>query len=139
HFAEQALAHARGLAITLKGEILLLAVPEVPDAARYGSMADLIANMRAQEEAKNIQYLDRLSGSLREEGIQTQTIVTGSNPAQTIISVSESAAVDLIVLTSHGKGAGVDRLFMGSVAERIVRHTHRLVYLVPVHEKRAPS
>ncbi len=137
--AEQALAHACGLATAFKGEVLLLAVPEVPDAAMYGSMTDLIAQMRAREEAKSIQYLESLTTRLQEAGVSAQSIVTGSNPAHTIISVSESAAVDLIVLTSHGRGAGVDRLLMGNVAERIVRHTHRLVYLVPVHKKRAPS
>ena len=138
-FAEQALTHALGLATAFDSEILLLAVPEVPEAQMYGAMADLVEKLRVDAEVKARAYLNSMGHLLQGEGVATHAIVTGSNPARTIISVSESAAVDMVVLTSHGQGAGVDRLFMGSVAERVVHHTHRLVYLVPVHEKRAPG
>jgi nucleotide-binding universal stress UspA family protein len=62
-------------------------------------------------------------------------MVTGSGPARTIVAVSESEAVDLIMLATHGRG-GLDRLFMGSVADRVVQQTRRPVFLVPVQERR---
>ena len=38
------------------------------------------------------------------------------------------------MLTSRGRG-GIDRLFMGSVAERVVAESNRAVLMVPVHEE----
>jgi hypothetical protein len=39
------------------------------------------------------------------------------------------------MLATHGRG-GLDRLFMGSVADRVVQQTRRPVFLVPVQERR---
>ena len=37
------------------------------------------------------------------------------------------------MLTSHGRG-GIDRLFMGSVAESVVAESDKAVLMVPVYE-----
>ena len=46
--------------------------------------------------------------------------VTSNNPAAAIVDYAKAHTVDLIVLGTHGRGA-VAHLFMGSVAERVVR------------------
>ena len=39
--------------------------------------------------------------------------------------------VDLIMLATHGRG-GRDRLMFGSVADTVVRNSHRPIFMVPV-------
>jgi nucleotide-binding universal stress UspA family protein len=116
----------------------LLSVPEVPEAQMYGAMADAVQRLRVQAEVEAQQYLEDVTTALREEGLRVQAMVTGSGPARTIVAVSEAEAADLIMLATHGRG-GLDRLFVGSVADRVVRHSRCPVFLVPVRERRVPG
>jgi len=47
-------------------------------------------------------------------------VATSNSPALSIVAYAKDANIDLIVLGTHGR-AGVAHLFMGSVAERVVR------------------
>ncbi len=47
-----------------------------------------------------------------------------------ILSVSDQLDVDMIVLGSHSKGR-LHYAFLGSVAEKVLRKTHRTVVIVP--------
>lgn len=58
-------------------------------------------------------------------------MVGGSRPATTILEMAEQEQVDLIMLATHGRG-GIDRLVMGSVADRVVHHSTCPVFLLPV-------
>lgn len=75
---------------------------------------------------------------MRDEGFNVRGIVTGSSPAATITETSEQEDVDLIMMATHGLG-GLDRVFVGSVAERLVQYTTCPLFMLPIHEKRAPS
>jgi nucleotide-binding universal stress UspA family protein len=46
-----------------------------------------------------------------------------------ITRVVEEENIDLIVLTTHGR-TGLDRVLMGSTAERVVRHARCPVFIV---------
>jgi nucleotide-binding universal stress UspA family protein len=61
--------------------------------------------------------------------------VTGTNPAATIVDYARAHMIDLIVLGTHGRGA-VAHMFMGNVAERVVRSAPCPVLTVrhPQHE-----
>jgi nucleotide-binding universal stress UspA family protein len=52
-----------------------------------------------------------------------------------ILAQAESVRADLLVIGSHGR-SGVDRLLLGSVAEKVIRRTRRPVMVVPA---RAPD
>ena len=75
---------------------------------------------------------------MQDEGLNVRAIVTGSSPANTITEISEQEDVDIIMLATHGLG-GLDRVYVGSVAERLVQHTESTLFLLPIHEKRAQS
>ncbi|RME43714.1 MAG: hypothetical protein D6791_14800 [Chloroflexi bacterium] len=134
-FAERVLPYAKAMAKPFGSEVVLLSVPEVPEAQMYGALADVVKNLRLEAERETQRYLYSVAAALREDGLKAQAVVTGSHPARTIVAVSETEDIDLILLATHGRG-GLDRLLLGSVAERVVQHTTCPVFLVPVHERR---
>jgi nucleotide-binding universal stress UspA family protein len=54
-------------------------------------------------------------------GVQPECIVLEGSAADTILSLARERAVSLIVLGTHGR-RGFDRLMLGSVTERVLRH-----------------
>ena len=119
HNAERILPYALSIAKTFDSEIVLLSVPEGQEDSGASTYA---ASMES--------YLTQVMGRIRSEGVKVQAIVTGSDAASTIIDVSQEEEVDLIMMTTHGLG-GLDRFMLGSVADRVVRHTVPPVFLVP--------
>ncbi|WP_255170856.1 universal stress protein [Natrononativus amylolyticus] len=77
---------------------------------------------------------DGISDALREEGeaavrrveeiappdVVVETAVLEGSPSRTIIEQASADRCDLVVMGTHGRG-GIDRLLLGSVAERVVR------------------
>jgi len=58
---------------------------------------------------------ERLHGKVRYE-----LLVRTGKPAEIINQIAEQLGVDLIVMATHGR-TGVSHLFLGSVAERVIR------------------
>ncbi|PAU84598.1 stress response protein [Halorubrum salipaludis] len=52
--------------------------------------------------------------------LAVQTAVAEGSPSKEIIRYAEGNGCDLIVMGTHGRG-GIDRLLLGSVAEKVVR------------------
>ncbi len=132
--AERALTYVRATRGVFDAEIILLHVPEVPEADIYGAMADVVAELRQQAERQGSAYLEGVAAALREEGLRVRTLVTGSDPAETILEVSEKENVDVVMTTTHGRG-GIERVLMGSVAERLAHHARSLLFLIPVRPR----
>ena len=67
-------------------------------------------------------YLEALAGRLRETGVDRVDfkITVDNNPARSLLEFSEAEAVDLIALSTWGRG-GVTRLVLGSVADKLIR------------------
>ncbi len=54
--------------------------------------------------------------------------------ADSILKCASEYNADLIVVGTHNR-TGLDRFFMGSVAEHVVRHSHLPVLVVPMKEE----
>ena len=132
--AENTLPYARAFAKAFQSEIVLLAVPQVPEVKSYRAPDEAIDQIRTQMESTMDNFLGAVARSLREDGLAVRTVTKGSLPVRTIVSVGDEEEVDLIMLTSRGRG-GIDRLFMGSVAESVVAESDKAVLMVPVHEE----
>jgi nucleotide-binding universal stress UspA family protein len=76
---------------------------------------------------------DGLSETLREEGeaalaaaaekagdVPTERHLLEGGPSREITAYAERTGADLVVMGTHGRG-GIDRILLGSVAERVVR------------------
>ena len=57
-------------------------------------------------------------------------IVSGA-PVFKILEVADNIDADLIVMGSHGKGP-LKHAFLGSVAEKVLKKSHRPVFVVPL-------
>jgi nucleotide-binding universal stress UspA family protein len=131
-YSESVLPYARAFAQAYGAELILLTVPAVPQVEDYRAPAEVVETVRARAEANISKFLGAVARSLAEEGIAVRTLVTGSIPTSTIVSVSEAEDVDLIMITSQGRG-GVDLLMMGSVAQRVVQNTCIPVFMMPIN------
>ena len=133
-FAERVLPYVKA-SVIFESVVLLISVPQVPEAEMYGAVVNEIQELREHAETEAKEYLEGVSTNLQKAGVNTTVIVTGSRPAQTIVSVAQKEKVDVIMMATHGRG-GMDSLVVGSVAERIVQNTCCPVFLVPIRERR---
>jgi len=127
--AERAIWHAEEIARGADAEILLLQavfvpMPVVPESVLLteGKVLEEVARSAAE-------YLDRIAADLRTEGRKVRSIIDERPPADAILHTAEQEQVDLIVMSTHGR-SGLSRLVMGSIAESVLRHTHRTILLV---------
>ncbi|WP_262178123.1 universal stress protein [Haloarcula laminariae] len=87
-----------------------------------------------------------VSGLMREEGEQAvdeftemvsdapvETAIREGNPSREIVDYADEHDCDAIAMGTHGRG-GIDRLLLGSVAERVIRTAPMPVVTVPVSE-----
>ncbi len=133
-FAGQLLPYARLLGKQFDCELMLICVPAVPESEKYRAPASVIHAIRKQAETSMRKYLASVAENLRAEGLTVRTVVTGSYPARSIVDVGKREGVDLIMITSQGRG-GLDLLFMGSVAQQVVQLTDSPVFILPINKE----
>lgn len=85
------------------------------------------AEVKAQEEAEV--YLRGMADELTARGLRVEWKVWYDEPDRAIADAARFNAVDLITMTTHGRG-GLSRLMFGSVAESLVRMAPAPVLLV---------
>jgi nucleotide-binding universal stress UspA family protein len=119
--AEQILQPAGALAKLMGASCTLLrVVPSVVPTVVYTEAA-VDATLADKLRAEAHVYLQRLAGSLRDQGIAAQSrIIAHAHPATAILNETASGKYDLIALETHGR-RGLPRLFLGSVADKVVR------------------
>jgi nucleotide-binding universal stress UspA family protein len=84
-----------------------------------------IESARAGDE-----YLMLLQERLSAEHIATTAILkTGHDPAELILEAANTHHPHLIAMSTHGR-SGIARWARGSIAERVLRHARRPVFLV---------
>ena len=135
-YAERVLPYARTLAKAFKSKVYLMSVPAVPDAGDYRAPAEFLETLRNKKDANMRKFLGAVARELRKDGLRVSTVVSGSTPAKAIIDVGKAKNVDMIMMTSRGRG-GLKLLFLGSVAEQVVQGTNQIVFMLPIPDKKA--
>jgi nucleotide-binding universal stress UspA family protein len=81
-----------------------------------------VFNPAQREEGKSRQYWREQLEQIRpiNPHIPIHHVFLEGDPAQEIIQYAARAGMDLIVMGTHGR-TGLDRLLMGSVAEKVMR------------------
>ena len=70
---------------------------------------------------------------LAPDDVAVETATVEGTPSTEIVRYTREQPVDVVVMGTHGRG-GIDRLLLGSVAERVVRKSAVPVVTVPVSE-----
>ncbi len=120
-----ALQYARDLAKENDAALYVMHVVFVP-LASPGLPLEPLPVISEEPSKLQLQKIARehLEGKVRYE-LATRT----GKPADTINQTAEDLDVDLIVMATHGR-TGVTRLFLGSVAEHVVRASKRPVLTI---------
>jgi nucleotide-binding universal stress UspA family protein len=86
-----------------------------------------------QARAEGDHYLAAKSEQLRAEGVDrvSSVLIDGSEggAAAAIMELAEKTGDNLIVMSSHGR-SGIGRWMIGSVTERVVRHSNQPVLVI---------
>lgn len=118
--SEKALRYAVRMAEQFGSKLTLLNVVQPVATPDFAYHPLLLETDQAKESAKA-----RLDKLCRRFGVPARmlekTVVRYGTPFAEITAAAKSLKVDLIILTTHGY-TGLKHVFMGSTAERVVRH-----------------
>jgi nucleotide-binding universal stress UspA family protein len=132
--SDAAFATALAIAGQRQARLELLTIVQIDDAyaeayekERFdpdGTIAGLYAAARSP--------LENLASQAEAQGVESETRVIGaSRVAETIVAYASESLSDLIVLGTHGRH-GIERAFLGSTAEAVLRHS--TVPVLAVHK-----
>ncbi len=115
----EALCYAGAFAEKYNARVILLHVMEsdTVDALRTAGVGnDLLEKFRRDRKAS----LEELVKLEEMAHVEVEPRVTEGVPAYETVEVAEDSGADLIIMGTHGR-TGPERVFFGSVAERVVR------------------
>jgi nucleotide-binding universal stress UspA family protein len=129
--AEQALPLAAALAGKFESKLLLLRVLDLalPVVETRFPESHWIREAQQSSFREAQGYLDTCAETLIDQGLPVQTSVHDGPPAEDILAVAANEQIDLIVISSHGKG-GASLWTSGSVADKVMQHSPCPVLLV---------
>ena len=126
--AKKAAKHAKWIAKSGNSDILVLNVYETSslNPIRSRELKKDMKKLWIDDARKNLEeVLKILNGS----NLKINSQVKEGRPAETILETINDEKIDLVVMGSSGKNA-IDRIFIGSVAEKVVRSAPTSVMIV---------
>lgn len=116
-----AVSHAIGLAKRNDSQLTVIAV--VPAEIAAPTDLDFTIDMRDKLAEEEMRHAEQNAKAVKEaaerEGVAVRAFVMTGKPAEAIIQTAAERRADLIVVGSHGR-TGLERLMLGSVAERVI-------------------
>jgi len=139
--SEAALRHAIGLAAQTGAELHVLHVVPGSVADGEGVLEDLpeedrafYLRLRDKADEALATLLDRVSTG----DVRVKRVLSRGRPAPVALDYAEAEGADLLVMGSHGRH-GLRRLFLGSVAEEVLRRASVPVLIVPEASGHGPT
>lgn len=130
--SETSLKHAVALAKGCQiAEIILLRAREPMDTGvRQRLSADLAAKLDEAYDDETREYLAGIAGYLEGQGVPSTSVAVAGTPAESILNYAKQNAVDIIIMSSHGR-TGIARWAFGSVAEKVLKLSEVPVLVIP--------
>ncbi len=124
--AETIFAPARSIAELFEPEVVVFhtELPAVVPSAEIGVIPALPVTPSEKDPVTA-----GLAGRFRDAGLKVSRRTALGDPASEILDYSRTTGVDLIAMATHGR-SGFSRWFLGSVAERVLRHAEVPVLLL---------
>jgi nucleotide-binding universal stress UspA family protein len=148
--SQTALEHATALAKMAQAEIVVLHVIEtlaytMKESLHLVDAATMVKSMTESPQLLDVYALaqravepalDRVVKDLQKDHVSASGCILQGTAYDQIVAKAKEADADLIVMGTHGR-RGVNHLFMGSVAERVVRAAPCPVLTVRTPQDRA--
>lgn len=134
-----AVEYGKKMALAFEGKVTLLHV--IHDRllyAEYGGVAmntrrdeiTHISDLMEKDKEEALKQLEAYKEMFKDTGIEVECLVEEGHPADKIIDFVEQNDIRMVVIGSAGIGSALRRVFLGSVANRIVHHVKVPVLLV---------
>lgn len=118
--SEAAIAEAERFASSLGAELVLLHVAVEAPLWREGLYTPEVRKVFESQRQWAVAALQTRATAMAANGVRARVIVKSGLPWRQIVDTAREEDVDLIVIGTHGRG-GLNRMLLGSVAERVVR------------------
>jgi nucleotide-binding universal stress UspA family protein len=126
--AEAILPHVETLGRGCGAKVVFLRVTGMPPWE--GSHSRRYVEMLEQNEGEAEEYLEGIAERFREQGIETETVVSVYGViVDDIMETARREEADLIAMTSHGR-TGLAEAFYGSVAASVLHRIDRPLLIV---------
>ena len=153
--SRQVLPYARSIAKTVGATLRLIGVLEplnrVDNLSRMGSGAQnapmsqselvlsedwraLVGGLRREARER----LDAAAEETRSQGIETTVELLEGEAAEQIIAAGNRAGESLIAMSTHGR-SGIGRWMLGSVTDKVVKHTATPVLIIRAQREAPPD
>ena len=119
--ADRALEYAIALAQQLHARLTLLHVLHLNPLAMGEMSTGMPATYLEAQETEAHQLLQASLDRVQHAGLQGDSLLVQGTPTQAIAETAGEQRVDLIIMGTHGR-AGLAHVFLGSVAEHVIRH-----------------
>ena len=135
--ADYAFDYTYGIAKRDEGLLYILhVIPENPHQAyadNYISKEDLKRIQKSIEEYLDDNYSERYVKKI-ENGVKFEIVTKSGREDDEIIKFSKQEKIDIIVMGTHGR-TGIEHVFFGSVAEKVLRHSPFPIFIIPCKKK----
>ena len=136
--SETILGHARTMAELFDARLLLVRIVEYPVEIASPYLPHTVQmNAEVVQEARRsaLDYLEKHAAGLREDGITVDAEArVDSQAGRGILHVADEEDVDLVCMSTHGRG-GVTRAILGSAVDKVIRGGQRPVLVVRADEE----
>ena len=134
--AEQAIPHAAIIATALNARVDLL--HSVTDQRIVPPESPVPEAFQPKQHTQATEYLSMIRDRLLAQGVtNTEIIITEADAAEAIAETALGSDDSIIVMSTHGR-SGIQRTVIGSVADKVARHSGCPVLLVRAR-KELPS
>lgn len=97
----------------------LTAYPGV-EAYNLSAMSEVLDDMQTKSRG----YLAGLAQRLKAKGLEAEALSTTALPTEAILAAADEVDANLIAIATHGR-SGLGRVVLGSVADAVIRRSHR--------------
>ncbi len=125
-YSEKAFDQAISIAKICKSTLFVVSVIDL-----YPEVKEIVLTHEGRVLKGTKEFLEKVKAKAKKENIPCETIMhIGGQPHEFIIQEAKEKNIDLIVMGTHGR-TGLDKLLIGSVAERVVGHAPCAVMVTP--------
>jgi nucleotide-binding universal stress UspA family protein len=135
--SDYAFEFAYGIAKRDEGLLYILHV--IPVNPHQASVENVIGEEILEKVQKEIQedldnnYKERYENKI-DNGIRYEIVTKSGREDYEILKFAKDEKVDIIVMGTHGR-TGIEHVFFGSVAEKVLRHSPFPLFVIPCKKK----